>query len=222
MKPKVKQEVVDIRPPDFRTAIFRIRGTAPYVQHRFSAKAQAQIRAKQAAGDKAAAKPRGPRDFEADYRAALYQAAAGWRGLPAGSFRRALITACSVIGFPMTQGKLTLFVEADGRDRQDGTPLVRLLKTAPEKIESAVRNSGRGSGADIRARALFDAGWQAVLRIRFDADVFSVADVAALVARAGLQVGVGDGRPSSPRSAGMGWGTFEIVGSPKGGGRHAA
>jgi len=31
-----------------------------------------------------------------------------------------------------------------------------------------------------------------------------------LLARAGLQVGIGEGRPDSKNSAGMGWGLFQI------------
>ena len=53
--------------------------------------------------------------------------------------------------------------------------------------------------------------WGAVLRVRFDADAFSVADIANLIARAGTQVGVCEGRPDSKDSAGMGWGLFAIA-----------
>jgi len=40
---------------------------------------------------------------------------------------------------------------------------------------------------------------------------FSGADIANLVLRAGIQVGIGEGRPFSKNSCGMGWGTFEIT-----------
>jgi len=33
-----------------------------------------------------------------------------------------------------------------------------------------------------------------------------------LLARVGMQVGIGEGRPDSKNSAGMGWGLFEVVG----------
>ena len=48
------------------------------------------------------------------------------------------------------------------------------------------------------------------MRIRFDADMFSAADVANLMNRVGAQVGIGEGRPDSKNSAGMGWGLFSI------------
>jgi hypothetical protein len=53
--------------------------------------------------------------------------------------------------------------------------------------------------------------WQAKVRVRFDADLFTPADVANLMLRAGLQVGIGEGRADSPNSCGMGWGHFECV-----------
>jgi hypothetical protein len=50
----------------------------------------------------------------------------------------------------------------------------------------------------------------AVLNIRYDADQFSATDVMNLIARVGMQVGIGEGRPDSKQSAGMGFGTFEV------------
>jgi hypothetical protein len=40
--------------------------------------------------------------------------------------------------------------------------------------------------------------------------MFSLDDISNLLMRVGLQVGLGEGRPDSKKSAGMGWGTFEI------------
>jgi hypothetical protein len=46
--------------------------------------------------------------------------------------------------------------------------------------------------------------------VTFDEDQFSVKDVSNLLARAGYQVGVGEGRPNSKASYGQGWGLFRI------------
>ena len=54
--------------------------------------------------------------------------------------------------------------------------------------------------------------WSAKLKIKFDSDMFSVHDVANLLSRMGAQVGIGEGRPDSKNSAGMGWGTFDVKG----------
>jgi hypothetical protein len=53
--------------------------------------------------------------------------------------------------------------------------------------------------------------WSAKIKIRYDADQFTIADVTNLLARAGIQNGIGEGRPNSKNGPGMGWGTFEIT-----------
>ena len=52
--------------------------------------------------------------------------------------------------------------------------------------------------------------WGAMVRVRYDADQFSAEDVINLMNRAGQQIGVGEGRPFSKNSAGLGWGTFVV------------
>jgi hypothetical protein len=53
--------------------------------------------------------------------------------------------------------------------------------------------------------------WSAVVQVSYDADQFTLEDVTNLMSRVGLQVGIGEGRPDSRESAGLGWGTFELV-----------
>lgn len=202
-------EVVTISPPNFQTAVFTLVGTAPYVQNKFSQKARYQMHEAQANGSTARkGKKREPKDFQACYEDAKHKAPDGWIGVPASGLRRAMISACRIVNFHMTKGKLALFVEPDGFDADDGTPLVKIIGE-PFYSELAVRND---SGVcDLRPRPMWNPGWQAMVRIRFDADMFTVSDVANLLMRAGQQVGIGEGRPDSPNSCGMGWGTFEIA-----------
>lgn len=201
---------VQIKAPNFGRAEFRIRGVAPLVQNKFSQKALGIIREQQAAGGPAKnRRAREPKDFQALYEGAMHRSAEGWYGFPAGAFRNAMISACRVAGYPMTKAKLSIFVEADGYDANEPTPLVRITRGEPSPLESAVRND---SGVvDIRSRAMWAPGWEMVLRLRWDGDQFTTQDVANLLLRAGLQVGIGEGRPDSKDSAGMGWGLFEIV-----------
>ncbi len=208
-KGSVLEEKLTINAPNMRVLPLKIRGTAPYVQHKFSAKAQAQIRAKQAEGSVAGkGKKRDARDFAAEFDGCMHTSVAGWHGIPAGAFRAALVSACRTVGFKMTLAKLSLFVVADGFD-SDGTPLVKLTKGKPRQVEHPVRlDSGVVS---LAVRAMWDEGWEAELRIKFDADQFSATDVANLLMRVGEQVGVGEGRADSRDSTGMGWGSFEIV-----------
>lgn len=204
-----KMQAVEITRPNLMVAEFLIRGDAPYCQNKFSQKALAQMAATQAAGSTAKkGKKREGKDFDACYEGALHVASDGWHGIPAPAFRAALISACRMVGFAMTRAKLSVFCVADGVDREDGTPLVRITKGEPRRIDSLVRNDN--GSADIRPRPVWDAGWEAVVRIRFDADQFTLTDVTNLMVRAGLQVGIGEGRPDSKTSAGCGWGTFIV------------
>jgi hypothetical protein len=207
--PEVSGETIHIPAPKFETASFRITGCAPLMQARFSEKTKHMMREQMAAGQTAKrGKTRTPRKFEDDFTAAQYISTDDWNGIHAGAFRMALISACRLANFKMTLAKLTLFIEADGFDKYDGTPLVRIHGT-PVKDERAVRNAT--GVVDIRARPRWDK-WHCILRIRWDADQFNLTDVSNLLQRVGLQVGVGEGRPDSKASAGLGFGLFEVEG----------
>lgn len=206
---KSTSESISIKPPNFQTAIFRIIGTAPYVQNKFSEKAREQMRATQEAGSTGRSKrAKVAKDFMAAYEQATHRSAEGWAGIPAPAFRNAMISACRTVGFKMTLAKLSVFVEADGFDKDDGTPLVKITKGEPRYHESLVRL--QTGVADIRARPMWEPGWEAEIRIMFDADQFTLSDISNLLMRVGMQVGVGEGRPDSKNSAGMGWGTFRL------------
>lgn len=206
-----KQQALTIQAPNFRTATFLIRGTAPYVQNRFSEKAKEDIKSTQLAGSTSKkGKKREPKDFQACYEGALHKTAEGWHGIPAAAFRSAMVSACRVAGFQMTRAKLTAFVEADGFDPEDMEPLVKITKGEPQYFERYVRIAS--GTCDLRARPMWAPGWEALVRVRFDADQFKLEDVANLMMRVGLQVGIGEGRPDSPNSTGQGWGLFDLVG----------
>jgi hypothetical protein len=200
---------VVVAAPNFMRAEFLLVGTAPLVINKFSAKAQEMMRAKQEAGDQGGKRPkRDPKDFDLCYQEALRTSPQGWHGIHAGAFRNAIISACRLVGFKMTIAKLTVFVDADGRDQDDGAPLVKITKGKPSKFEMAVRNE---SGvADIRARPMWEPGWECVLRVSWDADQFSLQDITNLLMRVGIQVGICEGRPDSSKSNGMGWGLFSV------------
>jgi len=203
-------EQVAIPAPNFKTCEFTIVGSAPYVQNAFSKKALETMRAKQSAGS--TAKKGGKKeakDFDECFRQSMHRSRDGWYGIPAGAFRAAIVSACRTVGFKMVLAKLSAFVEADGFDAVDGTPLVRITKGDPRHVEHYVRIQ---QTTDIRVRAMWDEGWEAVLRVRFDADQFTTADMANLIMRVGQQVGIGEGRPDSKSSTGMGWGLFIIKG----------
>lgn len=180
---------------------------SPLVINAFSAKARAMMRETQELGSVGRKRrPKDPKDFDAAYHGARHISREGWDGATCATFRNAMISACRLVGYKMTIGKLSVFVEADGNSVADGTPLVR-IHGEPVVFEAPVRNA---SGvADIRVRPRWDE-WTANLRVRYDREQFSDEDVINLLVRAGAQSGVGEGRPDSSNSFGQGWGLFEI------------
>ena len=208
MSKKPASEVVTIAPPKFRTITVRINGTAPYMQARFSAKAMIAMMDKMAAGSTAKSKKqREARDFDEDFRQSMHVSNDGWVGIPAAALRNASIDVCRMVGYKMTHARMSIFIEADGLDIVDGTPLVKLLAGEPEVTKLAVRN--QTGVLDIRVRPLWRE-WSADVRVRFDEDQFTASDVVNLLSRAGQQVGIGEGRPFSRQSNGMGFGLFTV------------
>lgn len=203
------QTAVQIKPANIQQAVFKIKGTAPYVQARFSAKAMQAMKEKMLAGSTAKGKKvREARNFDDDFEQAKHVSEQGWVGIPASSFRQAIISACRLVGFRMTLAKLSVFVAADGFDRVDGIPLIKLQAGEPERTEMAVRNAT--GVADIRVRPMWRE-WAADVTVSYDADQFTLQDVTNLMQRVGMQVGIGEGRPDSRDSAGLGWGTFVLA-----------
>jgi hypothetical protein len=206
---KKTEENVTIKAPAINTAQFKIVGTAPYVQLRFSQKAIETMMAKHRLGSQANKKrAKEARDFNEDFRQAQHISTDGWAGIPASAFRNGLISSCRLVGFKMVLAKLSLFVGEDGFDAVDAVPLIK-IKGKPEPLIMHARNAT--GVCDIRVRAKFWP-WSATLRVSFDSDQFSAQDVANLLQRVGTQVGIGEGRPDSKMSAGMGWGTFTLEG----------
>ena len=204
-----KPTTVVIAKPNIISAVFNIIGTAPYVQHKFSQKSRLKIADQHRAGSQARGKKvREARDFSEDCRQATHIAKDGWYGIPAPAFRNAMISACRLVGFQMTKAKLSVFIVPDGFDVDDGTPLVRLVGGEPEENMAYARNE---SGVvDLRCRPMWET-WGAAVTVKWDRGQFSETDIANLLARAGVQVGIGEGRPDSPNSNGMGWGTFDLA-----------
>jgi hypothetical protein len=198
--PQLKFEMVEIL----------IKGDAPYVSNKFSTRVRDGIKKQQEAGSVAKkGKKREPKDFNLMYLESMHKSKDGDYGVAAGCFRNAMVSACRLVGFKMTLAKLSVFVDADGLDEDDATPLIKFSKGAPHYAEHTTRNA---TGVmDIRPRGMWDPGWEMKVRVKYDADVFSKEDITNLFVRVGKQVGIGAGRPDSKDSCGMGWGTFDVV-----------
>jgi len=208
-KAAAAEEIVAIQAPDFRLIELQIEGTSPLVINRFSAKAIEMMRATQEAGSTAKSKRvREPKDFDALFENAKHVAEDGWEGIHAAAFRNGAISACRACGFRMTHAKLAFSVFADGFDRVDGAPLVRLTHGEAEQYVAPTRNAT--GVVDLRCRPMYRQ-WGANLRIKYDAGMLTAGDVTNLIMRVGLQVGIGEGRPDSKASAGLGFGLFSVL-----------
>ncbi len=205
------KRTITIARPKFEEATFQLVGVAPLVIHRFSAKTKMEMKQKMEAGKQASSKKvREAKSTDTSFMEARYISKEGWDGFHASSIRNALISACRLVGFKMTLAKLSLFVIADGWDREEPQiPLIRIIGK-PTKQEDMARVETGQPYVTVRA-AYYD--WKANVHIRWDNDQFSLEDVTNLLSRVGMQVGIGEGRPDSKNSAGMGWGLFEIEGA---------
>lgn len=203
---KAKTTRIEISPPNFESITLRIEGNAPLMTHKFSEKMRKQMEEKQTSKD-TTTKKREPKDYVAEYNAARYVSTKGWDGIPASAIRAAMIAACRTVdGLTMVKAKGSFFIKPDGHDATDGTPLVRIEgkpqhDTRPVRLESGV--------ADMRNRPRYD-NWACEVTIEFDADTLSAKDIANLLARAGIHVGLCELRPQAPNSFGGDFGLFAV------------
>lgn len=206
---KTETKSVAITAPRFGRAQFEISGIAPLVIHRFSEKVKRQMKQKMEEGKPGGSKKnREAKSSDDSFLEARYVHKDGWDGFHAASIRNAMISACRLVGFKMVLAKLSIFVEADGMDEAEPQiPLIRIIGNAVKQEDMARVETGQPY---VTVRAAFYE-WKAKVRIRWDEDQFTLTDVTNLLMRVGQQVGIGEGRPDSPNSAGMGWGLFEIA-----------
>jgi hypothetical protein len=202
-----------ITAPAFKTAQFTIRGDSPFVQLRFSQKQRAKMHADHGEGEKEVKtkKPHAAKDFDGLYQDSMYMGHTGQRGINMMSFKKSMVAACRLTTLNMKMAKMSFFIQPDDYDVSDEIPLVLFTRGEPHYCEHITRNAN--GMPDLRVRAMWDAGWECVLRVKYDSEILSLQSVTNLLIRGGAQVGIGEGRPDSTKSdgAGMGWGTFEVL-----------
>ena len=171
-------------------------GDTELIVHASADKAKKEMLDKQMGNASAGREKKDPvRDFEDS----LYRIEGGGYGFPSVGFKNAAVTACtSLAGMTKVAARQAFFVLSekgwtirafDGEKmRQD---LVRIEGGEPEMREDMVR-VGMGT-ADLRYRASFWP-WSAIVRVRFNANVLSAAQIVNLFNTAGFAVGVGEWR----------------------------
>lgn len=178
-----------------------VKGTAPLIQHKFSAKAKQMMADAQQQRTRTKKEAKNPEQLYLD---SLYQFDDGGYGFPAAGFKAAIVGAARYFdGVAMTQLKPGIFVLGEGPQQ-----LVRITGT-PHMREDNVRIA-MGT-ADLRYRGQFD-DWSAVLTIIYVPTLLTLDSVYALVDAGGIG-GIGEWRPSSPKSSTGAFGTFEVVDS---------
>ncbi len=210
-------KTVTIKPPSIQVAEFELIGdipSSPLVIRRFSLKSKDELRKKMEMGSAASSRrKREAAKVEQLFEEARYRSPEGWDGFHVGAIRAGMISACRLVNFKMTLAKLSVFVEPDGCDHlEPQIQLIRILDAEPRLQQDVARVSNGEPYVAVRAAY---HNWRAMVRIRWDADQFTLEDVTNLLMRVGMQVGIGEGRPDSKSSGGMGWGLFRLGGTKK-------
>lgn len=176
-----------------------IIGVSPLIPHKWSEKSLKMMRDKQS-GAKAQAKKE-PKDAAAEAEASLYRLPDGRPGMPATAFKAATIAGARFYdGITMASLKSMLFVHGEGADQ-----LVP-IDGEMEMREDTPRNSG--GTCDLRYRYAFWP-WSAELQVTFVPSLIDRESVINLI-DAGGNGGVGDWRPSAPKSMTGTFGRFEV------------
>lgn len=176
-----------------------IEGISPLIPHRWSEKALTMMRDKQT-GPKARSK-QAPKDIQAEAEASLYHLPDGRPGMPATAFKAAIAGAARLYeGVTMTSLKAAVFVHGEGDDQL--VPITGDMKLR----EDTPRNSG--GVVDLRYRYAFWP-WSATLLITFIPDLIDQESLINLVDASG-NGGVGDWRPSAPKSLTGTFGRYEV------------
>lgn len=184
-----------------QTFVVPIRGTSPLIVNRWSEKAKEMML--QAQQTKARAK-KDPKDPILNFEASKYRLADGRDGFPSTAFKAAIVHASRLFeGITQVLVKQTVLVIGEGHEQ-----LVPLDYGEVTMREDTPRNA---SGvADLRYRAQYWP-WAVDLHVRCIGGQFDISSIMSLVDAAGIG-GVGEWRPTSPKSATGTFGTFEVVG----------
>ena len=204
-------KVIRLRRIEDMVLVTRIEGKTPLIPHRWSEKAIRMMAEKQMQGTAASAKSqREPKDPEQEAHDSCYwldvqenDGSIVTKGaMPATAFKASMVGACRFYeGITMVQAKQLFYVEGSGPDQLvpvDGDPVMR---------QDTPRNAT--GVADLRYRMMFFP-WSATLRIRYIPTMIDPDSVLALL-DAGGKGGVGDWRPSSPKSSTGTFGQFSVM-----------
>jgi len=192
-------DVISLAPIKRVTILVPITGITPLITHKFSEKAKKQMLEDQ---DKTKAKAkRPPQNPDAEYHAARYILDEDHDGFPAVGFKAAIVGAARLFdGISMTALKQAIYVQGQGSEQ------LIAIEATPRMREDVCR-VGMGT-ANLRYRPEYWP-WTALLPVSFVPSMIDEGSVLALVDAAGMG-GVGEWRPSAPKSATGSYGQFRV------------
>ncbi len=199
---QVASKIIKLRRIEDHVLVAHIVGTTPVIPHKWSEKALRQMADKQQAESGAPRAKLAPKNPEQEAEDSCY-----WLGdmgaIPAVSFKAAMVGACRFFdNLTMTFAKLLFYVEGEGHEQ-----LIAVGKRADSVMrEDTPRNAG--GTPDVRYRYQFWP-WSAELRVHYLPSEIDPDSVLTLLDAAG-KGGVGDWRPSSPKSATGSYGQFRV------------
>lgn len=186
---RVEREIIEID----------VEGASPLIPHKWSEKSLRMMRESQS-GTKAKAKHTAKIPQE-EAEAALYRLPDGQPAMPSTAFKAAMVGAARLFqGVTMTALKAAVFVHGDGPDQ-----LVPVYGEMTLREDTPRNATGV---ADLRYRYSFWP-WRATLQIEYLTALVDKESVVALVDAAG-NGGVGDWRPSAPKSLTGTFGRFRV------------
>jgi len=144
------------------------------------------------------------RNYDQEYESSFYYTEKKEYGIPTSAFTSAILNAAVACNIPKTQIKRAVRV------------LGEILPLKYAKVRKRIdhpRRSGITSAPDTRVRPEF-VDWSTTLFIEYDSNQISPDQIINLVNQAGFSSGVGDWRPSAPKSSGI-HGMFKVVGGDK-------
>lgn len=140
------------------------------------------------------------RDYDAEYNSCFYLTEDKKYGFPSGGFLASMLDACVALGIAKTQIKRSVRLLGDIYELK--------FKKVNKRIDHP-RRSGRNSTPDTRYRPEF-VDWSCNLIIQYDMNQISPDQIINLINQAGFSSGIGDWRPSAPKSSGS-HGMFKVL-----------
>lgn len=191
-----------LKRPQRQVITVPLKGITPYIAHKWSEKSLQLMREAQSGAGRAKKAREAKNAVEEANGSTYWLVQEQVAGIPAVAFKAAMVGAIRAFeGLTMVQGKTLLFVKGEGPEQ-----LVPILDTEWQMREDTPRLAN--GNADLRYRNSFYP-WRVELEVEFPVDRISAESIIALLDEAG-RGGVGEWRPSAPKSATGTFGQWEI------------